>query len=110
VLVRGYVGGVGREAALAGDDDQLVGLVRAELAALAGIAAEPVHAEVHRHDQGMPQYTLGHQERVARARAELAAWPGLAVTGAAYDGAGIPDCIADATAAATGILAALGAA
>jgi protoporphyrinogen/coproporphyrinogen III oxidase len=106
-LVRGYVGGIGREAVLADDDDGLVRLVRSELAALAGMAGRPVHAEVHRYPEGMPQYNLGHGGRVERIRIELAAWPGVAVTGAAYGGVGIPDCIADARAAAAGVLASL---
>jgi oxygen-dependent protoporphyrinogen oxidase len=96
VLVRGYVGGIGREGVLEADDDGLVHLVRAELGALAGIRGSPVHAEVHRYPAGMPQYTVGHIARVARIRDALAACPGLAVTGAAYHGVGIPDCIADA--------------
>jgi len=96
VLVRGYVGGVGREAVLEADDDGLVHLVRAELGALAGISGSPVHSEVHRYPAGMPQYTVGHLDRVERIRSALAGCPGLAVTGAAYNGVGIPDCISDA--------------
>ena len=107
VIVRGYVGGVGREWVLDGTDDDLVHVVRAELRILAGLEGNPVHTEVHRFPQGMPQYTVGHLDRVARIRAELASWPGLAVTGAAYGGVGIPDCIADATATAGAIAAAL---
>jgi oxygen-dependent protoporphyrinogen oxidase len=105
VLVRGYVGGVGREAALDVDDDGLVHLVRAELGALAGIRGRPVHTEVHRYRAGMPQYTVGHLARVARIRSALAACPGLAVTGAPYGGVGIPDCIADALDTARSVLA-----
>jgi oxygen-dependent protoporphyrinogen oxidase len=107
VIVRGYVGGVGREWVLNGTDDDLVHVVRAELRILAGLDGEPVHTEVHRYPQGMPQYTVGHLDRVARLRAQLADWPGLAVTGAAYGGVGIPDCIADATATAGAISSAL---
>jgi oxygen-dependent protoporphyrinogen oxidase len=55
----------------------------------------------------MPQYTIGHGTRVEQIRAELSGWPALAVTGAAYGGVGIPDCIADATAAAGSVLAGL---
>jgi oxygen-dependent protoporphyrinogen oxidase len=110
VLVRGYVGGVGREAVLDADDDGLVHLVRAELGALAGIRGTPIHAEVHRYPSGMPQYTVGHLGRVERIRRALAACPGLAVTGAAYSGVGIPDCIADALTTARQVLAALPAA
>jgi oxygen-dependent protoporphyrinogen oxidase len=108
VLVRGYVGGVGREAVLDADDDGLVHLVRAELAALAGIRGTPVHREVHRYPAGMPQYTVGHLGRVERIRQALAACPGLAVTGAAYGGVGVPDCIADAQRTARAVLAGLG--
>jgi oxygen-dependent protoporphyrinogen oxidase len=107
VLVRGYVGGVGRESVLEADDDGLVHLVRAELGALAGIRGTPVHTEVHRYPAGMPQYTVGHLGRVARIRSALAACPGLAMTGAAYSGVGIPDCISDALATARQVLATL---
>jgi oxygen-dependent protoporphyrinogen oxidase len=107
VLVRGYVGGVGRESVLGADDDGLVHLVRAELGALAGIRGTPVHAEVHRYPAGMPQYTVGHLGRVERIRSALAACPGLAVTGAAYNGVGIPDCITDALTTAGSVLTAL---
>jgi oxygen-dependent protoporphyrinogen oxidase len=107
VLVRGYVGGVGRESVLEADDDGLVHLVRAELGALAGIRGTPVHTEVHRYPAGMPQYTVGHQGRIARIRDALAACPGLTVTGAAYNGVGIPDCIADALTTARSVLATL---
>ncbi|HLF40624.1 MAG TPA: protoporphyrinogen oxidase, partial [Acidimicrobiia bacterium] len=109
VLVRGYVGGIGREAVMDLDDEALVGLVRAELAALAGIRAHPVHADVGRYPAGMPQYTVGHGERVRRIRRELSGWPGVAVTGAAYGGVGIPDCIRDATATAAAVVAELAA-
>jgi oxygen-dependent protoporphyrinogen oxidase len=109
VLVRGYVGGVGREAVLEADDDALAHLVRAELGALAGIRGTPVHSEVHRYPAGMPQYTVGHLGRVERIRSALAACPGLAVTGAAYGGVGIPDCIADALETARQILTSVGA-
>ncbi|MGH9034277.1 MAG: protoporphyrinogen oxidase, partial [Acidimicrobiia bacterium] len=110
VIVRGYLGGIGREQALVGSDDTLVQLVRSELKTLAGVDGRPVHTEVHRYPQGMPQYTVGHLDRVARIRAELAAWPGLAVTGAAYGGVGIPDCITDATATAAALSVPLGSA
>ena len=53
----------------------------------------------------LPQYTVGHLDRVERIRAGVASQPGLAVCGAAYDGIGIPACIATARAAAGQILA-----
>lgn len=51
-----------------------------------------------------PQYNVGHADRVAKVRVAVAAAPGLAVAGAAYDGLGIPACIASARAAATRVL------
>jgi protoporphyrinogen/coproporphyrinogen III oxidase len=107
VLLRGYVGGIGRESVLEADDDGLVHLVRAELGALAGIRGTPVHREVHRYPAGMPQYTVGHLRRVEDIRHALAGCPGLAVTGATYGGVGIPDCIADALATARAVRAGL---
>src|SRR5258708_39401080 len=58
VLVRGYVGGVGREGALEADDDALVYLVRAELGALAAIRRPPVPSDAHPHPARLPQYTV----------------------------------------------------
>jgi oxygen-dependent protoporphyrinogen oxidase len=55
----------------------------------------------------MPQYTVGHLGRVEGIRSALAACPGLAVTGAAYGGVGIPDCIADALTTARRVLGGL---
>jgi oxygen-dependent protoporphyrinogen oxidase len=53
---------------------------------------------------GLPQYNVGHLDRVARIRAAVAAQPGLAVAGAAYDGVGIPACVGTARAAADQVL------
>ena len=56
---------------------------------------------------GLPQYNVGHVDRVARIRAAVEGQPGLAVAGAAYDGVGIPACVATARAAVTRVLAGL---
>lgn len=77
-------------------DDQLVAVSRAELADAVGLTAEPVGVHVQRWDDGLPQYAVGHVDRVARIRAAVAAVPGLAVCGAAYDGVGIPAVIGSA--------------
>ena len=106
-LLRASVGRAGENHLLQRDDDELIALVRHELRALIGVDAEPVDALVTRWGGGLPQYAVGHVERVARVRAAVAAVPGLAVCGAAYDGVGIPACIASAHAAADQVLAAL---
>jgi len=100
LLVRGYVGGVGREEILKLDDAALTAKVRAELAALFGIKAEPSYTEVNRWWKAMPQYTLGHLERLTQLDAALSRYPGLVLTGAGYRGVGIPDCIRDGAIAA----------
>jgi oxygen-dependent protoporphyrinogen oxidase len=105
VLVRCYVGGVGREAILQLDDGQLVARVRAELATLSRVHATPSYAEVNRWQKAMPQYTLGHLDRLLQLDAALGRYPGLVLTGAAYRGVGIPDCIHEGVAAAERVMA-----
>ena len=89
------------------EDAELVALVRRDLRALFGITDAPVDALVTRWGGALPQYAPGHLERVARVRAAVARIPGLAICGAAFDGVGIPACIASAHAAAGQVLAAL---
>lgn len=96
-LLRGFVGRSGHEAPALLPDDELVDAVRRELLDILGIAAEPTLARVYRWPQAMPQYNLGHADRLARIDRQLAEHPALRLTGAAYRGVGIPDCIADAT-------------
>ncbi|HEX2056366.1 MAG TPA: protoporphyrinogen oxidase, partial [Nitrospiraceae bacterium] len=104
VSIRCYVGGVGREAVLRRDDDSLVGCIREELRAMAGITAMPRYVEVNRWERAMPQYLLGHVDHVGRIDAAMSRFSGLALAGAAYRGVGIPDCIKDGTAAATALI------
>jgi protoporphyrinogen/coproporphyrinogen III oxidase len=106
-LLRTSVGRARENHLLQRDDDDLITLVRHELRALIGVEAEPVDAIVTRWGGGLPQYAVGHVARVARVRAAVATVPGLAVCGAAYDGVGIPACIASAQAAADQVLASL---
>jgi len=103
-LVRCYLGGIGREAILQEDDRALVRRVRDELKFIAGVTGEPVYAEVNRWDRGMPQYTIGHLDRLETIQRSLDRYPGLVLAGAAYRGIGIPDCIRDGTDAAIGLI------
>ena len=104
-IVRCSVGRVGEEALLQRDDAELARLAAADLAAATGVRGAPVAVRVSRWGGGLPQYAVGHLERVARIRAAVATLPGLAVCGAAYDGIGIPACIASARLAADQVLA-----
>jgi oxygen-dependent protoporphyrinogen oxidase len=107
VLVRCSVGRIGEEAILQRDDDDLAALAAADLAAATGVAGAPADAVVTRWGGALPQYTVGHLDRVARIQASLAAQPGLAACGAAYAGVGIPACIGTARAAVDQVLAGL---
>lgn len=107
LLVRCYVGGVGREDVLQLGDDALTATVREELAALCGISAAPTYTEVNRWWKAMPQYTIGHLSRLEQLDAAVSRYPGLILTGAAYRGVGIPDCIRDGALAAEHVIQSL---
>ncbi len=104
VLVRASIGRVNEELDLQREDDTLVELARGELADAVGLRATPLDAVVTRWGGGLPQYNVGHLARVARIRAAAASVPGLAVCGAAYDGIGIPACIASGARVTTDLL------
>jgi protoporphyrinogen/coproporphyrinogen III oxidase len=108
-IVRCSVGRIGEEALLQRADDELAALAAAELAAATGVRGGPAATRVTRWGGALPQYTVGHLDRVAAIRAAVAAQPGLAVCGAAYDGVGIPACVATARAAVGQVLAFLAA-
>ncbi|MFD6418823.1 protoporphyrinogen oxidase [Streptomyces sp. NPDC060194] len=94
VVLRTSMGRYGEDAHLGREDAELVELARHDLKAATGLSAAPVATDVTRWIGGLPQYPVGHLDRVARVRSLLAPLPGLALCGAAYDGVGIPACIA----------------
>jgi protoporphyrinogen/coproporphyrinogen III oxidase len=96
IIVRCSLGRMGEEKLLHRDDTDLAALAAADLAAATGVQGGPVDTRVTRWGGALPQYTVGHLDRVGRIRAAVARQPGLAVCGAAYDGIGIPACIATA--------------
>ena len=104
VFVRCSLGRIGEEAVLQTGDDDLAAIAARDLAAATGARGAPVATRVTRWGGALPQYTVGHLGRVARIRAEVARQPGLAVCGAAYDGIGIPACVATARLAASQIM------
>ena len=104
-IVRCSLGRIGEESLLQSGDAELASLAATDLAAATGAHQAPVASRVTRWGGGLPQYTVGHLDRVARIRSTVAGQPGLAVCGAAYDGIGIPACVATAQAAAGQIAA-----
>ena len=104
-ILRASLGRVGEEAVLQRSDADLVRLVLDDLAeVLGGRLPTPVDHQVQRWGGALPQYAVGHVERVARVRAAAARLPGLALAGAAYEGIGIPACIASGRQAAEDVL------
>lgn len=99
LVLRTSVGRYGETEILKREDAELIELSRHDLRAATGLAAQPVATRVTRWHDGLPQYPVGHHARVARIREHVSKLPGLAVCGAAYDGVGIPACIASAYAA-----------
>lgn len=104
VIVRCSMGRYGEEHTLQRPDAELVAAAMTELAEAAGVQELPIESRVSRWGGALPQYAVGHIDRVARIRAAVARTPGLAVCGAAYDGLGVPACVATAEAAATRVV------
>lgn len=96
LFLRTSLGRHREEATLQLPDEELVAASLADLADAVGLRARPVDALVTRWGGGLPQYAVGHLDRVGRVRAEVARVGGLAVCGAAYDGVGIPAVIGSA--------------
>jgi oxygen-dependent protoporphyrinogen oxidase len=92
VLLRALCGGAQRPEVVSWDDDRLVQAVRAELRLSLGIANPPVFQHIVRWERAIPQYHLGHIERVADIEARAATHSGLFLTGNAYHGVALNDC------------------
>ncbi|MGH2753792.1 MAG: protoporphyrinogen oxidase [Actinomycetota bacterium] len=104
-VVRCFIGRAGEERALDDDDDVLIRAAGRDLARFIGTRASPASGMVVRWPDGLPQYNVGHDERIERIAAALRPHPGIAIAGADYRGTGIPDCIrqgADAAVAVAG--------
>ncbi len=93
VLMRTFLGGALQDGMMGLDDDAMVAAAREELAALLGVKAEPIVVRVQRWPRQMPQYEVGHLERVAEIERRASGLPGLTLAGAAYRGVGVPDCV-----------------
>ncbi|MED3551472.1 protoporphyrinogen oxidase [Cytobacillus praedii] len=94
VLLRCYVGRPGDEAVVDLSDNEMVKIVLNDLNKTMNITMAPDFAVVTRWKDSMPQYTVGHKERIDHVMSQLTAeLPGVYIAGSSYDGLGMPDCI-----------------
>jgi len=100
VLLRAFAGGALQPDIFALDEGDLRVRVEANLRELLGIGEDPLFVEVAKWKNSMPQYEVGHLDRVNEIEQLTSELPGLTLAGNAYRGAGIPDCIRSGEAAA----------
>lgn len=88
-------------------DEQLQTLVTQELATMLGVRGRPLSIHLVRHRLAMPNYRLGHPQRLLRLKQRLTLHRGLALAGAAFGGSGVPQCIRSGEQAAQNVVAQL---
>ncbi|WP_409068286.1 protoporphyrinogen oxidase [Bacillus velezensis] len=93
-LLRAYVGKAGDESIVDLSDNEIIKIVMEDLKKVMKMNGEPEMTCVTRWNESMPQYHVGHKERIKELRDALkASYPGVYATGASFEGVGIPDCI-----------------
>ena len=95
-LFRTMVGGARTPQLARLPDDQLLDRVRADLKDITGLAAEPEFARIFRHERAIPQYVVGHAARLEAIDQVLKRHPGLVLTGNAFRGVSLNDCVVNA--------------
>jgi oxygen-dependent protoporphyrinogen oxidase len=103
-ILRAFLGGLSDEGVLSLSDEELLSTVRRELHEILKLDAEPRAERVYRWNKAMAQYSLGHLDRVKRIQQSVAGAPCLALAGNAFQGIGVPDCIASGLNAANSVL------
>jgi len=93
VLLRAFAGGALQPEIFALNEATLATKCEADLRELLNIREDPRFVEVAKWERSMPQYEVGHLDRVASIENSMRELPGLALAGNAYRGTGIPDCI-----------------
>jgi len=96
VLLRAFVGGAYGHLVFGQTDEAMVETVFSELKRILNINGEPVETLLRRYPLGMPQYEVGHLKKMETLFGEAEKNPGLFLTGIAYKGIGIPDCVKSA--------------
>ena len=93
ILLRGFFGSDVAEALLNENDETLTTLAVQRLSDVLGPLPSPHLSVVRRWPLSLPQYAVGHLERIARLEALVRSFPGLHLAGNAYHGVGLPDMV-----------------
>jgi oxygen-dependent protoporphyrinogen oxidase len=93
VLLRSMLGGVRKSDLALEKEDKLIKLVMDELRDIMEITVQPDFAKVYTHDKGIPQYSLNHQKRLAEIDKISSNFKRFYITGNAYRGIGVNDCV-----------------
>ncbi len=93
VLLRSMLGGARMSDLTLQSDDKQIRLVKGELQDIMGINVEPDFAKVYTHHKGIPQYSVGHEQKLQEISENASKFKGLYITGNAYRGIGVNDCI-----------------
>jgi len=104
VLLRSMMGGATNPAAIHFSDEDVLRRTLADLRDIMGVTAKPEFVRIFRHPQAIPQYLAGHSRRVAAVTGRLQDHPGLFVTGNAFYGVGLNDCVHAANRAAEQVI------
>ena len=96
ILLRSMVGGARNPELALLPDEQLIDRVRADLQDILGITAEPDFIRIFRHKKAIPQYVVGHAARLETIERNLRRHPGLILTGNAFRGVSLNDCVVNA--------------
>ncbi|UCH80197.1 MAG: protoporphyrinogen oxidase [Nitrospiraceae bacterium] len=94
-LLRSMIGGAKHPEIGDMDDDKVVSIVFDELRPIMGLKSDPDMVRIYRWEKAIPQYLLGHPEKLDLIDKKLRAHPGLHLTGNAYRGIGMNDCVAN---------------
>ena len=100
ILLRAFFGGSTGDALLSESDDALIAGARTQLSRVLGPLPETVDTVVRRWPQSLPQYTVGHLERMAELDAQARTRPNFHLVGSAYYGVGLPDLVREGRATA----------
>jgi protoporphyrinogen/coproporphyrinogen III oxidase len=96
ICATNFIGGATDPHAVELSDEELVGIVHNELRKVLGIEGEPLRLPITRYERAIPQYNIGHRERIAKVEAALHNYRGLSLAGNYLHGVSLGDCIKQA--------------